>query len=80
VLFQLPDRPAAIREALRILKPGGMLLVIDWKESFNNMGPASHDVFPEADAKRLLEQCGLGDIASHEVGMYHYAITAKKSV
>lgn len=32
VLFQLDHEDAAIKEAARIIKPGGMIVIVDWKK------------------------------------------------
>ncbi|MFT5352726.1 MAG: ubiquinone/menaquinone biosynthesis C-methylase UbiE, partial [Candidatus Paceibacteria bacterium] len=37
-LFQVEKRENVIKEARRILKKGGSLLVVDWSESFGGMG------------------------------------------
>jgi ubiquinone/menaquinone biosynthesis C-methylase UbiE len=37
LLFQLDDRKSALQEARRILKPKGMMLVVDWTDSFGGM-------------------------------------------
>lgn len=80
VLFQAPDRHAVLLEAKRVLKPGGVVLIVDWKESFNNMGPATKDIIPETESKRILDHAGFGTIESKDVGVYQYALIGHKTV
>ena len=39
VLFQSQKKAAIIAEAVRILKPGGRLLIVDWKKGMRGFGP-----------------------------------------
>lgn len=42
VLFQSHDHPAMLKEALRLIKPGGKLLVVDWQANDKSpFGPPS---------------------------------------
>ena len=38
-LFQVEDKNGLVEEAWRVVAPGGRAVVIDWKDSFDNMGP-----------------------------------------
>jgi len=50
-LFQLDDKITAIKEAWRVLKPGGVLAIIDWSESFGGLGPQQDAVVSRNEAK-----------------------------
>lgn len=79
VLFLLDDKHAAIREAKRILVPGGTILIIDWRESFNHMGPAPHHVFSQSMAEALIAHEKLSSVdTTIPVGDHHYGILCKK--
>ena len=39
VLFQSQKKDAIIAEAVRILKPGGRLVIVDWKKGMKGFGP-----------------------------------------
>src|SRR5690606_13333033 len=41
ILFQLEQKETALKEAYRVLKPRGRLLIVDWSESFGGIGPSS---------------------------------------
>ena len=47
VLFQLKNKVGAIKEAVRLLKKGGYLVVVDWAKKLGMLGPAEVNVNPE---------------------------------
>ena len=77
-LFQLEDRKTAILEVGRILKQAGRILVVDWSESFGNIGPKVDHVLGEATAKLLLEENGFLVEKEIEAGEHHYGFIARK--
>lgn len=79
VLFQAEDKPGLFREASRILKTGGKLLLIDWSDSFNNLGPAPKMVVTK-DMARSLGEAG-GFVLKNEIpaGEHHYGLIMLKS-
>jgi ubiquinone/menaquinone biosynthesis C-methylase UbiE len=79
VLFQVEDRTRFIKEITRILKPGGRVLLVDWKESFGNLGPHEKDVIHEQEAVVLFEGGELRKIPLEiDGGSHHYAIVFRK--
>lgn len=79
VLFQIEDRPGFVREIARILKPGGSIVLIEWSESFGNIGPHVKEVIGRTDAVKLF-----ADVAFHptpqviDAGSHHYGIVFRK--
>ncbi|MDB4984388.1 MAG: type 11 methyltransferase [Patescibacteria group bacterium] len=79
VLFQVEDQPGFIKEISRILKPGGKCLLVDWKESFGNLGPHEKDVVSETEATEQFAIAGLRRTQSViDGGSHHYAIIFAK--
>jgi ubiquinone/menaquinone biosynthesis C-methylase UbiE len=78
VLFQAESREGVIAETLRILKPGGKALVIDWTDAFGGMGPHPEAVVTRAMAEDLFEKAGF--MLDHEIqaGAHHYGLIYKK--
>jgi len=78
ILFQVSDREAVIKEALRILKKGGFSAVIDWSDSFGGLGPRPENVFPVETAKEVFQKNGFVIEKELTVGEHHYGFIAKK--
>ena len=80
VLFQLPDKNIPLQEAARIIKQDGRVIVIDWSESFKNMGPHKDDVLTAEDAKKLIEANGLMCAQVFSPGAHHYGYICRKNI
>lgn len=67
-------KQSMVAEAVRLLKPGGLLLIVDWKPSASPFGPPSKDRVDKEAAKALAlaEKLQLKD--EWEAGQYHYAL------
>ncbi len=74
VLFQLEHIEGFIAEVARILKNGGKVVVIDWEDSFNGMGPKSSTVIPKERARELFENKGFTFEEYINAGDTHYGI------
>src|SRR3989338_4172083 len=78
VLFQVEDKDGFVTEVKRILRPGGKLLLIDWSDSFSNIGPHKDHVMAEADARALFEKAGFRFVKQINAGEHHYGLILKK--
>lgn len=78
ILFQLTDKVTFIKEAKRILRSDGHLLVLDWTDSFNGMGPQKESVITEQNAKELIEKEGFAFERKIRAGEHHYGMIFKK--
>ena len=74
VLFQLNHTYSASLEAKRGLKPGGKVLVIDWTESFGNMGPVAEQVVTPAKAREVFASAGFEFKEEFPAGPHHYGL------
>ena len=78
-LFSYDDKPAILKEAYRIVKPSGRLLIVDWRSSFSNMGPTPENVVTQQQATELATSAGFTFTQNISAGNYHYgAIYLKK--
>ncbi len=77
-LFAADDKAAVAAEALRLLKPRGQVLVIDWQDSFGGMGPHPDHVVTAAQASSLFEQAGFTAEGSAPAGAYHWGLLFRK--
>ncbi len=79
LLFQLVDKMPPLREAHRILKKHGTLLLIDWSESFRHMGPAPEDVVPRTAALEYAARASFSLVRDVPAGAHHYGLILKPS-
>jgi ubiquinone/menaquinone biosynthesis C-methylase UbiE len=77
VLFQIEHKENFAKEILRILRPTGFVVLIDWTESFGNLGPKPDHVFSEKQAKELFESSGFTYSQKISSGAHHYGIIFK---
>ena len=81
VLFQVEDKRGMVFEAVRILKSGGKLMLIDWVSSFGGLGPLNKDVFSKEEAKGLAFEAHMSLFKEFDAGDHHYGlIFVKKEI
>lgn len=78
ILFQSDDKDVLAKEARRILKPGGMLLLVDWSDSFGGLGPQPSRIISEEQGKAIFENAGFSFLRDIKAGEHHYGIVFKK--
>lgn len=74
LLFQLAEKEPPLKEAHRILKKGGRLIVIDWSESYGGMGPVREDVVKKEEALEYAEKAGFELMREFPAGAHHYGL------
>ncbi len=77
-LFAYRDKETMLKEAERIMKPGGRLLIVEWAASYAGAGPAPQDVCPEEDAFGFAKKAGFEYVRRFSAGNYHYALIFHK--
>lgn len=77
-LFQVTDKEALVEEVWRVLERGGRAFVIDWKDSFDCMGPHPSHVVTEADGRALFERGGFSFIGPLPAGEFHWGGILRK--
>ena len=73
VLFQVHDRDAFVQEVRRILKPGGKVLLVDWKDDHDYGPHHAHKVGAEL-ALALFARHGFTKERDVEAGDLHYGM------
>jgi ubiquinone/menaquinone biosynthesis C-methylase UbiE len=73
-LINLHAKPAMIKEALRVLKKNGKLLIVDWKTTAAPFGPATKDRVSPEEAKRRLADFSVSLESEFEAGQYHWGL------
>ncbi len=77
-LFQIENKAAALTEFGRVIRKGGKLFVVDWTDSFGNMGPHPSQVLKEGDARTLLEANGFKFEHDFPAADHHYGLVFSK--
>lgn len=80
MLFQVErkDKPVLFEEVYRILKVGGVVVIVDWTDSFGGLGPQpDHIVLPE-DVRALAERQKFTFEKNIETGDHHYGMVFRK--
>ncbi len=79
ILFQVEKKDMIIEEAYRVLRKGGRLVLIDWKDSFNGMGPHKSAVVSREEALALTTKGGgFSHMEDIPAGTFHYGLILKK--
>lgn len=77
ILFQNINKSKIIREAKRILKQGGRVLLIEWKSAMP-IGPEKRAVILKEDLTKVIRKHGLGIAEEIEVGDFHFGLILSK--
>lgn len=73
------EREAVIGEAARLLKPGGILHIIEFKKVDYGPGPPVRIRLDIKDIASLVVPHGFGEIAGNDIGEYIYMVQYRKS-
>lgn len=79
VLHQSTKRVEILREAVRMLKSGGRLLIVEWKASDSPFGPSGDKRVSKEALKQAAPKLGLVLETEFEAGTYHYGLIFHKS-
>jgi ubiquinone/menaquinone biosynthesis C-methylase UbiE len=75
---ELAEPLSSYREALRLLRPGGQILVVDWAQGDDPTGPPQH-IRASADLMtRMLEDAGFEVVVTHQGLPKDSMLTARK--
>lgn len=72
------DQKSTVQEAARVVKPNGMLNIIEFKKIDKGPGPPMDIRMDEEDIKALVTQYGFIKVAGSEVGEFNYLLKYKK--
>lgn len=71
VLFQSQKKENIIREAVRILKPGGKLVIMDWRKGVSGFGPPDAMRTSKEEFQRMAEAEGVKLDREVEAGKFY---------
>jgi ubiquinone/menaquinone biosynthesis C-methylase UbiE len=81
VLHHLYDQPGALDEAARLLRPGGLFVVIDWGAHERPVGPPLGHVLGLEAVRTIASDMGLEEVEVHDQGdglCCHVVLVARK--
>lgn len=79
LLVNVRGKLGMLKEAWRILKNGGKLLVVDWKPTAAPFGPPTKDRRPSEATKADAAQLGYKLEKEFDAGQYHYGLIFMKA-
>jgi ubiquinone/menaquinone biosynthesis C-methylase UbiE len=82
VLHHLYDQPGALAEVVRLLRPGGLFVVVDWGDTPRPVGPPRGHVLGLDAARDIVQSMGLDIVEAHEPGTelpYHLIVAAARA-
>ena len=81
VLHHLYDQPGALAEVVRLLRPGGLFVAVDWGDRERPVGPPLDHVLGLSAVRDIIREMCLEEIEAHEPGTelpYHLVVVAAK--
>lgn len=78
VLFQSNKKDLIIKEAYRVVKSGGQLVMVEWKKGAGGFGPPDNLRLSIPEFQKLVSGAGFTFERDIEVGQYHQVIMFKK--
>jgi ubiquinone/menaquinone biosynthesis C-methylase UbiE len=77
-LYQSQKKEAIIKEAVRMLKTGGRLVVVEWKKGTAGFGPPDDVRTSEDDMKKMVEAQSIRFQRPLDVGRFYYGLVFVK--
>lgn len=78
VLHQSNKKVEILREAIRLLKRNGKLLIVEWKGADSPLGPAPDKRVNLSSLKNAAPKVGLEIIEEFSAGPYHFGLVLNK--
>jgi ubiquinone/menaquinone biosynthesis C-methylase UbiE len=78
MLFQSIRHKEILTEAYRVLKPDGIIVIVDWKKEKTPFGPPVEERVPLEKIKEIAYAIGLNRLNEFEPSPYHFGIIFKK--
>lgn len=77
ILFQSEKKLEILREARRVLSPGGFLVVIEWKKEGRGFGPPVQQRLDSGEIKSLALGMKYSFVKEIDAGAYHFGLMFK---
>ncbi len=73
-LFLAQNREQLIREMARLTRPGGRIVVVEWKPTKSPIGPSPENRMSKEEAKREMKSSLLDFHDEFDAGEFHYGL------
>jgi len=77
-LFLVENKEACAKEAYRIVRSNGRVLIVDWVDSFGGAGPMPTHIVKEEDMRTIFENVGFSFEENIDAGSHHWGIIMRK--
>jgi ubiquinone/menaquinone biosynthesis C-methylase UbiE len=78
ILYQSHKRPEILRETIRMVKNGGTILVVEWKNIALPFGPPVEERVKQNLLEEAAKKLGLHLLEEFDAGLYHYGLIFTK--
>lgn len=78
VLHESGKKEEILKEARRVLKEGGGMVIISWKKGVNGFGPPDEYRFDEISMTKIVEQIGFKYVNEIDAGTFHFGLVFRK--
>jgi len=78
VLYQSNKRAEMIREATRMVKKGGKLIIVDWKKTNSPFGPSIEERVNKENLIAVCQRLGMELLEEFNTGEYHFGLAFLK--
>lgn len=79
VFFMLKQKAGALKEAFRLIKDDGQVVVVDWEKNIGALGPLPEKMVKAQDLINEAQAVGLRLVENFPAGSYHYCLIFKKT-
>lgn len=79
VLFQSENKEVFLREAARLLAPGGEIMIIDWSDAHTGLGPTPDMLVQPSSIATLMHNIGFTKKKDFPAGAHHFGLIYSRS-
>ena len=79
ILFQSNKKPDILKEAIRVLKKDGTMIIIDWKKGTGGFGPPEDLRTDDSEMASLAQKSNFVLKNKMDAGQFHYGLVFAKS-
>jgi ubiquinone/menaquinone biosynthesis C-methylase UbiE len=73
-LYLSQNREQLVREMARLTKPGGRIVIVEWKATSMPLGPRADQRIAQPDAQKILQTPLMDFVEEFPAGEYHYGL------